>query len=117
MGGNIMKDAFGVVALVAMTPLFTIQILGIVYDRKLKRMHAEEEHVLDSIADIVQNEEIKGWGALDVNGQEAGTGHAVDVDMDYAASPEWAESLENYMVAQNVTADNNYIDFDECEEA
>ena len=28
VGGNIMTDAFGVVAMVAMTPLITIQIMG-----------------------------------------------------------------------------------------
>ncbi len=31
VGGNIVTDAFGVVAMVAMTPLITIQILGVVY--------------------------------------------------------------------------------------
>ena len=31
VGGNIVTDAFGVVAMVAMTPLITIQILGLVY--------------------------------------------------------------------------------------
>ncbi len=31
VGGNVITDAFGVVALVAMTPLITIQILGLVY--------------------------------------------------------------------------------------
>lgn len=34
MGGNVAADAFGVVAMVAMTPLITIQILGLVYRRK-----------------------------------------------------------------------------------
>ena len=29
LGGNILTDAFGIVAMVAMTPLITIQILGI----------------------------------------------------------------------------------------
>ena len=28
MGGNILSDAFGIVAMVAMTPLITIQLLG-----------------------------------------------------------------------------------------
>ena len=28
MGGNVLSDAFGIVAMVAMTPLITIQILG-----------------------------------------------------------------------------------------
>ena len=29
LGGNIVTDAFGVVAMVAMTPLITIQVLGL----------------------------------------------------------------------------------------
>ena len=36
VGGNIVTDAFGVVAMVAMTPLITIQILGLVYQLKSK---------------------------------------------------------------------------------
>ncbi len=36
VGGNIMTDAFGVVALVALTPLIAIQIMGIQYQIKLK---------------------------------------------------------------------------------
>lgn len=31
VGGNIITDAFGVVAMVAMTPLITLQVLGLVY--------------------------------------------------------------------------------------
>ncbi len=34
VGGNLVTDAFGVVAMVAMTPLITIQILGLVYQLK-----------------------------------------------------------------------------------
>lgn len=40
VGGNIITDAFGVVAMVAMTPLITIQILGLIY--KLRSSHAEK---------------------------------------------------------------------------
>lgn len=39
VGGNVISDAFGVVAMVAMTPLITIQILGLIH--KLKSRHAE----------------------------------------------------------------------------
>lgn len=35
LGGNVLTDAFGVVAMVALTPLITIQILGLSYKRKL----------------------------------------------------------------------------------
>ena len=34
-GGNAITDAFGVIALVAMTPLIAIQVLGIIYGRKI----------------------------------------------------------------------------------
>ena len=36
LGGNIVTDAFGVVAMVAMTPLITIQILGMTYKLKMR---------------------------------------------------------------------------------
>ena len=42
MGGNVVTDAFGVVAMVAMTPLLTIQMLGLVYQHKLKKSGVEE---------------------------------------------------------------------------
>lgn len=35
-GGNVLTDAFGVVALVALSPLLTIQILGVIYKIKTK---------------------------------------------------------------------------------
>ena len=37
VGGNIVTDAFGVVAMVAMTPLITIQGLGLIYRLRTKR--------------------------------------------------------------------------------
>ncbi len=37
LGGNLMTDAFGVVALVALTPLIAIQTMGIVYRLKTRR--------------------------------------------------------------------------------
>ena len=41
IGGNIVADAFGVVAMVAMTPLITIQGLGMIYRIKENRLHKE----------------------------------------------------------------------------
>lgn len=43
VGGNVITDAFGIVAMVAMTPLIAIQILGLVYKAKLKKQQKEEE--------------------------------------------------------------------------
>jgi hypothetical protein len=36
VGGDILTDAFGVVAMVAMTPLIAIQLMGFIYKKKLK---------------------------------------------------------------------------------
>lgn len=44
VGGNIMTDAFGVIAMVAMLPPITVQILGLIYRIKL-RLDKEEETV------------------------------------------------------------------------
>ncbi len=41
-GGNVVRDAFGVVAMVAMTPLITIQIFGVLYKRKARRAELAE---------------------------------------------------------------------------
>ena len=50
VGGNIASDAFGVVAMVAMTPLITIQVMGVIYQVQARRsadaMEAEEPAVV-----------------------------------------------------------------------
>jgi hypothetical protein len=43
VGGDMMRDAFGIVAMVAMTPLVVIQLLGLVYGRKMKAEEALSE--------------------------------------------------------------------------
>ena len=42
VGGNLASDAFGVVAMVAMTPLITIQVLGLVHKIKQRKPTAAE---------------------------------------------------------------------------
>ena len=53
LGGNIVTDAFGVVAMVAMTPLLTIQLLGLAYQWKLNKARlaqaAEDEEIIDLV--------------------------------------------------------------------
>ncbi len=49
VGGNIMTDAFGIVAMVAMTPLITIQVLGLIGKIKHKK---KTQKVLDEFAKI-----------------------------------------------------------------
>ena len=43
LGGNVVTDAFGVVAMVAMTPLLTIQLLGLLYQSRLRRAQRQAE--------------------------------------------------------------------------
>lgn len=47
VGGNIVQDAFGIVAMVAMTPLIAIQVLGVVYQFKSRRSQDVPESYLD----------------------------------------------------------------------
>jgi hypothetical protein len=53
VGGNIMTDAFGVIAMVALLPPITVQILGLVYRIKLKIAGNKEEAALESTSDEV----------------------------------------------------------------
>ncbi len=57
VGGNIVQDAFGVVAMVAMTPLITLQILGAVY--KYRSNHLE-------VPDTEPVSYIDSWGDNDI---------------------------------------------------
>jgi hypothetical protein len=43
IGGNVLTDAFGIVAMVAMTPLIALQILGFVYNRSAQKATLDEE--------------------------------------------------------------------------
>lgn len=57
LGGNIVADAFGVVAMVAMTPLIAIQILGMVYKIKENRLHKE------AVAEVIP---IEAYGDMEI---------------------------------------------------
>ena len=58
LGGNLMTDAFGVVALVALTPLFAIQLMGLVYKLKTaKRTQTVPAAIADDCDMIVDLEE------------------------------------------------------------
>ena len=58
LGGNVMTDAFGLVALVAMMPLITVQVMGAIYVVKSRR--AESGPALPDFGD---NEIIELWEA------------------------------------------------------
>ena len=58
VGGNVLTDAFGVVAMVAMTPLVAIQALGLVYQRKSRKEAEAERLVMDSGDDIIVYDDV-----------------------------------------------------------
>ena len=58
VGGNIITDAFGVVAMVAMTPLITIQILGLVFRMSAAKVEKEEQEASVSAFDGMGDMEI-----------------------------------------------------------
>lgn len=61
LGGDIMTDAFGVVALVALTPLIAIQIMGLVYKfktDKLQKTAVQHTGITPDSDDIVEFEEV-----------------------------------------------------------
>ncbi len=58
LGGNILTDAFGVVAMVAMTPLITIQLMGLAYKKKMSAASLKNEEELKNLEDeIIDYEE------------------------------------------------------------
>ncbi len=53
MENNVVTDAFGTVAMVAMTPLIAIQILGVIYKIKLKKAEAAEAMKMEESTEII----------------------------------------------------------------
>ena len=54
VGGNVATEGFGVVAMVAMTPLIAIQVLGLVFKIKSNRLKSAEQ----TVETVVETEEI-----------------------------------------------------------
>ena len=56
VGGNVVTDAFGIVALVALAPLLTIQIMGMIYNHKSKNIQETDVLVADdTVIDIEED--------------------------------------------------------------
>jgi hypothetical protein len=50
-GRDLMTDAFGIVAMVAMAPLIVIQFMGLMYGRRMKTSAKQTEEALETIGD------------------------------------------------------------------
>ena len=57
LGGNIMADAFGVVALVALTPLIAVQIMGVAYRWKSAKSAQSVDLVTEELNEIEEWED------------------------------------------------------------
>ena len=77
LGGNLLTDAFGIVAMVAMTPLITIQCIGLFSRIQSQRAHAKFGHELEMIevgisyypdmeAETVMDVENESWDQLGI---------------------------------------------------
>ena len=54
MGGNVMTDAFGLVAMVAMMPLITVQTMGLVSVIAARRREKEPLEALPAEDEIIE---------------------------------------------------------------
>ena len=54
MGGNVMTDAFGLVALVAMMPLITVQVMGLIYVIKTRKSVAKQPELAYGESDVIE---------------------------------------------------------------
>ena len=57
IGGNVVTDAFGIVALVALAPLIAVQLMGVIYEHKSKTVPVLPGDLSDDI--VVEFEEDK----------------------------------------------------------
>ena len=53
VGGNLLTDAFGIVAMVAMTPLITIQVIGLYAQMKHRAQRRRRADQLSRIDDVI----------------------------------------------------------------
>jgi hypothetical protein len=112
-GGNILTDLFGGVAMVAMTPLITIQVMGVIYRIKIHYTTEEEAEVMEEIAEeIEEEEEVLEW-----------IGQSCDVsdyynwpeNQEFIENLEWSNELREERLYNEIAEDNDYIDFEELE--
>jgi predicted membrane protein len=113
VGGNILTDAFGVVAMVAMSPLVTIQIIGLIYNIKIKYTTKEEAEVMEDIAEEIEVEEEK----LEWIGQSCDVSDYYNwpENLEFIENMEWVNELREEKLYNQITEDNDYIDFEELE--
>lgn len=110
VGGNMLADAFGIVAMVAMTPLITIQIVGIAYKIKVQQTEEEEFETMEDIADELEESAIE-WAS---HSTLSDVSEPLDwlESTEFVENLEWANNLREDQIYDEIVADNEYIDFE-----
>jgi len=67
--GDILLEAFGIVAVIAMTPLIVIQLMGLIYKYKLKSKEAAEMDVMQAKAIPSINGIVADWKKIHIYGE------------------------------------------------
>ncbi|NLL06468.1 MAG: DUF1538 domain-containing protein [Clostridiaceae bacterium] len=84
IGGNIYSDAFGIVALVAMTPVITIQLFGLVYAIKSKKASKEVIPVVeDTIIELDYSSDEIDINSDNTSSENKSSTQEKNVDLDY----------------------------------
>lgn len=84
IGGNIYSDAFGIVALVAMTPVITIQLFGLVYAIKSKKASKEVIPVVeDNIIELDYSSDEIDINSDNTSSENKSSTQEKNVDLDY----------------------------------
>ncbi len=111
--GNTLTDAFGVVAMVAMSPLVTIQIMGLIYKIKIRYTTKEEAEVMEDIAEEIEVEE----ESLEWVGQSCDVSDYYNwpENQEFLENMEWVNEIREEKLYNQITEDNEYIDFEELE--
>ncbi|MEG1585089.1 MAG: DUF1538 domain-containing protein, partial [Anaerovorax sp.] len=110
VGGNMLADAFGIVAMVAMTPLITIQMVGLAYKIKVKLTEDEEEETIEDIADELEEAALE-W-PVDFDSSDVAEPLDWLENTEFVENREWANELREHEIYKEIVADNEYIDFE-----
>ncbi|MDR0886395.1 MAG: DUF1538 domain-containing protein [Clostridiales Family XIII bacterium] len=115
VGNNVMMDAFGVVAMVAMTPLLTVQVIGLIYQRKINETAQEESDAINSLivaeagGQAISSQQIIDDTYL----SDVYEGYAAGVNLDAIPSDELPQTLRDIESVVDTIEDDDYIDFED----
>ncbi len=117
VGGNMLADAFGIVAMVAMTPLITIQAVGIIYRVKVRHTEEDEFEAMEDIAEELESAvELKVWDLhMDSSSDVMSSLTWID-DTEFVENIEWASQIREEQIYDDISTDNSYIDFETLED-